>query len=60
MLKDRPAILLLEKGSGIAKFLRTPILKNICEPLLKISISVTNLEAVVQRCSVRKLFLEIS
>ena len=35
---------LLERGSSIAKILRTPILKNICERLLlKISFSVTNL-----------------
>ena len=47
--------------SSIVKFLRAPILENICERLLrKISISVTNSEAVVQRCSVKKAFLEIS
>ena len=58
--KRKPATL-LERGSSTAKFLRTPILKNICESLLlKINISVTNSEAVVQRCSVKKLFLEIS
>ena len=46
---------LLERGSSIAKFLRTSILKNICEQLLlKIRISVTNSEAVLQRCSVKK------
>ena len=34
---------LLEEGSSIAKFIRAPILKIICERLLvKISISVTN------------------
>ena len=43
----RPAAL-LERGYSIAKFLRKPILKNICERLvLKINISVTNSEAVV-------------
>ena len=53
--------LLLERGSGIAKFLRTLILKNICKRLLlKISISVINLEAVVQRGSVKKVLSEIS
>ena len=52
-VQRKPATLLLERGSSIAKFLRTPILKNICEMmLLKISISVTNLEAVVQRTTV--------
>ena len=41
--------------------LRTPILNSNCERLLlKISISVTNSEVVVQRCSAKKLFLEIS
>ena len=36
--------------SSIAKFSRTPILKNICERLLlKISISVGNSEAIIQR-----------
>ena len=40
--------------------LRTPILNSNCERLLlKISISVTNSEAVVQKCSAKKLFLEI-
>ena len=59
--KRMSATLLLERGSSIAKFLRTPILKNICERLLlKISISVTNSEAAVQKCSVKKLLLEIS
>ena len=59
--KKRSATLLLERGSSIAKFLRTLIFKNICERLiLKISISVTNSEAVVQKCSVKKVFLEIS
>ena len=54
--KRRPVTLLLERGSIItAKFLRTLILKNICERLLvKISISVTNSEAVAQRSSVKK------
>ena len=37
----------------LAKYLRTPILKNICEWLLLQS------EAVVQRCSVKKVFLEM-
>ena len=51
--KRRPAAL-LERGFSIAKFLRKPILKNICERLvLKINISVTNSEAVVQRFSVK-------
>ena len=60
-VKRRPATLLLERGSSFAKFLRTLVLKNFCERLLlKISISVRNLEAVVQRCSVKKMFLEIS
>ena len=59
--KRRSATFLLERGSSIAKFLRTLILKNICERLLlKISISVTNSEAVVQRSSIRKVFLETS
>ena len=41
--KRRPANL-LERGPSIAKFFRTPTLKNICERLLlKISFSVTNL-----------------
>ena len=53
--------LLLERGPSTAKFLRALILKNICERLLlKISISVINSEAVAQRCSVKKMFLEIS
>ena len=35
-------------------------MKKFCERLLlKISMSVTNLEAVVQKCSVKKVFLEI-
>ena len=51
-VKRRSATLLSERGLSIAKFLRTL--------LLKINISVTNLEAVVRRCSVKKLFLEIS
>ena len=59
-VKRRPVTLLLERASTIAKFLRTTIMKNICERLLlKISMSVTNLEAVVQKCSVKKVFLEI-
>ena len=59
--KRRPANLLLEKVSSIAKFLRTLILKNICEQLLlKISISQINPETVVQRSSVKNVFLEIS
>ena len=59
--KRRSATLLLEIGSSIAKFLKPPILRNNCERLLlEISISVTNSEAVVQRCSVKKMFLEIS
>ena len=59
----------------IAKFLRTLILKIVCERLLLVSdmfivVSKTtvekiqnyyrNTEAVVQRCSVKKVFLEIS
>ena len=41
------------------KFLKTLILINICERLLlKIGISVTNSEAVVQRSSVKKVFLD--
>ena len=53
--KRRPATLLLERGSSIAKFLRAPTLKNICEGLLlKISISVASLQAVVQRCFCKK------
>ena len=49
--KRRSVTLLLEIGSIItAKFLRTFILKNI---------SVTNSEAVAQRSSVKKVFLEI-
>ena len=61
LCKRRSVTLLLERGSIInAKFLRTIILKNICEWLLvKISISVTNSEAVAQRSSVKKVFLEI-
>ena len=40
--KKRPATL-SEKGPNIAKFIRTPILKIICERLfLKISMSMTN------------------
>ena len=59
--KKRSATLLLARGTSIAKFLRSLILKNICEwLLLKIRISVTNSEAVVQRISVKKLFLEVS
>ena len=42
--KRRPATL-LERGSSIAKFLRTPIFKNICEWLL---------QKQPRRCSVRK------
>ena len=59
--KRRSVTLLLERGSIItAKFLRALILKNICERLLvKIGISVTNSEAVAQRSSVKKVFLEI-
>ena len=59
--KRRSVTLLLERGSIItAKFLRTLILKNICERLLvKISISVTNSETVAQRSSVKMVFLEI-
>ena len=58
--KRRSATLLLERGSSIAKFLRTIILKIICQQLLlKISISLTNSEAVVQRSSVKKMFLKI-
>ena len=58
--KRKPANLLIERGSSIANVLRTLILKNICERLLlKISISVTNSEAFVQRCCVKKVFLEI-
>ena len=54
-VERRPAILLLERGSSIAKFLRAPTLKNICEGLLlKISISVASLQAVVQRCFCKK------
>ena len=42
-------------------FLRTLTFKNIVEGLpLKISISLTDLEAVAQRSSVEKVFLEIS
>ena len=58
-----PAALLLEIGSSIAKFSRTRILKKLWERqhlLLKISLSVTNSEAATQRCSVKKVFLEIS
>ena len=59
--KRRSATLLLEGGSIIGKLLRVLILKNICERLLlKISISVTNSEAIAQRCSVKEVFLEIS
>ena len=59
--KRRSATLLLENGSSIGKLLRTLILKNICERLLlKINISLTNSEAVVQRSSVKKVLLEIS
>ena len=59
--KRRSLPLLLERGSIITeKFLRTLILKNICERLLvKISILVTNSEAAAQRSSVKKVFLEI-
>ena len=58
--KRRPATL-LERGSSIAQFFRTPILENVCEwLLLKINISMTNSEALIQSCSVEKLFLEIS
>ena len=59
--KGRSVTLLLERGSIItAKFLRTLTLKNTCERLLvKISMSVTNSEAVDQRSFVKKLFLEI-
>ena len=54
-VERRPATLLLERGSSIAKFLRAPTLKNICEGLLlKISISVASLQAVVQRCFCKK------
>ena len=61
LCKRRSVTLLLERGSTVtAKFLRTLILKNICERLLvKISISVTNSEAVPQKSSVKKVFLEI-
>ena len=56
--KRRSATLLLERGSGIAKFLSTLILENICvRLLLKISISLTNSEAVAQRSSVKKSVL---
>ena len=42
-------------------FLRTLTLKNIVQRVpLKISISLTDLEAVSQRSSVKKVFLEIS
>ena len=59
--KRRSANLLLEKVSSIAKFLRTLILKNICEQLLlKINISQINPETVVQRSSVKNVFSEIS
>ena len=52
---------IIRKGASIVKFLRTLILKNICEwLLLKISISVINSESVVQRCSVKKVLIEIS
>ena len=59
--KRRSVTLLLERVSIItAKFLRTLILTNIWERfLVKISISVTNSEAVAQRSSVKKVFLEI-
>ena len=59
--RRRSVTLLLERDSIItAEFLRILILKNICKLLLvKISISVTNSEAVVQRSSVRKVLLEI-
>ena len=61
LCKRRSATLLLERRSSIAKFLRTIILKNICNRLLlKITISVKNSEAVVRKCSVKKVFLEIS
>ena len=54
-VERRSATLLLERGSSIAKFLRAPTLKNICEGLLlKISISVASLQAVVQRCFCKK------
>ena len=57
--KRRSVTLLLERGSSIAKFLRTLILKIICERmLLKISVSVANSEAVIQRFSVKKVLLE--
>ena len=53
--KRRSVILKLEGGSSSAKFLITFILKNICERLfLKISISVTNSEAVFQRSFAKK------
>ena len=53
--KRRPETLLLERCSSIAKLLRTSILKNICERLLlKISISVTNSEEVVQSFLLKK------
>ena len=51
LCRKRPTTF-LERGSSIAKFLRTPILKNIWERLLlKISFSVTNLPAVNQLLS---------
>ena len=61
LCKRRSVTLLLERGFIItAKFLRTLILKNICERLLvEISIPVTNSGAVAQESSVKKVFLEI-
>ena len=57
--KRKFVTLLLERGSSTAKFLRTLILKNICERLLvNINISVTNSEAVAQKSSAKKVLLE--
>ena len=54
-VRERKPWLKKKKKKNIEKFLRTLILKNVCDRLLvKINISVTNSEAVAQRSSVKR------